>query len=51
MAVDQDRLMEFLGQFVTDLGATMAAGSVVVGHRPMLPRCAGRGALTPRRPR
>ena len=33
MTVDQDRLNEFLGQFVTDLGATMAAGSVVVGHR------------------
>ena len=25
--------MEFLGKFVGDLGATMAAGSVVVGDR------------------
>jgi SAM-dependent methyltransferase len=33
MAVDQDKLMEFLGRFVGDLGATMAAGSVVVGDR------------------
>jgi ubiquinone/menaquinone biosynthesis C-methylase UbiE len=33
MAVDQDKLMGFLGTFVGDLGATMAAGSVVVGDR------------------
>jgi SAM-dependent methyltransferase len=33
MAVDQDRLMGFLHKFVGDLGATMAAGSVVVGDR------------------
>ena len=33
MAVDQYKLMEFLGKFVGDLGATMAAGSVVVGDR------------------
>jgi SAM-dependent methyltransferase len=33
MAVDTDRLMEFLGTFVGDLGATMAAGNVVVGER------------------
>jgi ubiquinone/menaquinone biosynthesis C-methylase UbiE len=33
MAVDQDRLMEFLGRFVGDLGATMAAGGVVIGER------------------
>jgi SAM-dependent methyltransferase len=31
--MDQDRLNEFLGRFVGDLGATMGAGSVVVGHR------------------
>ena len=30
MAVDQDRVMEFLGRFVGDLGATAAAGNVVV---------------------
>ena len=33
MAVDTDRLNAFLGRFVSDLGATVAAGGVVVGHR------------------
>lgn len=33
MALDEGRLTEFLGRFVTDLGATIAAGNVVVGHR------------------
>jgi SAM-dependent methyltransferase len=33
MTIDQDKLGELLGTFVTDLGATIAAGSVVVGHR------------------
>jgi ubiquinone/menaquinone biosynthesis C-methylase UbiE len=33
MAIDTDKLNEFLGRFVGDLGATMAAGNVVVGHR------------------
>lgn len=33
MAVDQDKLMEFIHKFAGDLGATMAAGNVVVGHR------------------
>ena len=47
MEIDQDKLMEFLHRFVGDLGATMAAGNVVVGDRlglyralagqPMLP--------------
>jgi ubiquinone/menaquinone biosynthesis C-methylase UbiE len=32
MAIDMDRLHEFLGKFVTDFGATMAAGNVVIGH-------------------
>jgi SAM-dependent methyltransferase len=31
--VDQDTLLEFLGRFVDDLGATMAAGNIVIGHR------------------
>jgi ubiquinone/menaquinone biosynthesis C-methylase UbiE len=48
MTVNQDKLMEFLHKFVGDLGATMAAGNVLVGDRlglyrtlaeqPMLPR-------------
>jgi hypothetical protein len=29
--VDSDRLDQFLGRFVNDLGATIAAGSVLVG--------------------
>jgi SAM-dependent methyltransferase len=47
MAIDQGKLMEFLHKFVGDLGATMAAGNVLVGdrlglyralaERPMLP--------------
>jgi ubiquinone/menaquinone biosynthesis C-methylase UbiE len=32
MAVDMDKLHEFLGKFVADLGATAAAGNVVIGH-------------------
>jgi SAM-dependent methyltransferase len=33
MIIDETRLNEMLGRFVTDLGATVAAGNVVVGHR------------------
>lgn len=33
MALDDTKLNEFLGKFVTDLGATVAAGNVVIGHR------------------
>ncbi|MFB4283769.1 MULTISPECIES: class I SAM-dependent methyltransferase [unclassified Nonomuraea] len=33
MALDQDKLMDFLNLFVSDLGATMAAGNVLVGDR------------------
>ena len=33
MAIDTGKLQEFLGRFVTDLGATFAAGNVVTGHR------------------
>ena len=48
MAVDQDKLMAFLGTFVGDLGATMAAGSVVAGDRLGLYRAlAGSGGLLP----
>lgn len=32
MAIDMDKLHEFLGKFVADLGATAAAGNVVIGH-------------------
>ena len=43
MAVDMDKLQEFLGRFVTDLGATFAAGSVVTGHRLGLYRALAEG--------
>ena len=33
MAVDEAKLNDFLGQFVTDLGATANAAMVVIGHR------------------
>ena len=46
MAVDQDRVMEFLGRFVGDLGATAAAGNVVVGHRLGLYRALAEGPAT-----
>ena len=46
MALDQDRLMELLGRFVGDLGATMAAGNVVVGHRLGLYRALAEGPAT-----
>jgi hypothetical protein len=32
MAVDMDKLQDFLGRFVTDLGATFAADKVVAGN-------------------
>ncbi|HUF03379.1 MAG TPA: class I SAM-dependent methyltransferase [Aridibacter sp.] len=33
MNIDQDKLHELLGRFVGDLGATMAAGTVVIGEK------------------
>src|SRR5579859_8140173 len=43
MAVDMDKLQEFLGRFVTDLGSTFAAGNVVIGHRLGLYRALASG--------
>ena len=43
MAIDTDKLQEFLGRFVTDLGATFAAGSVVTGHHLGLYRALAAG--------
>ena len=31
--MDEDKLNEMLGRFVGDLGATITAGGVVIGHR------------------
>jgi SAM-dependent methyltransferase len=47
MAVNHDLLMEFLGRFVTDLGATVAAGNVVVGARLGLYRALATAPATP----
>ena len=46
MAIDNDKLHEFLGKFVTDLGATVAAGNVVIGHRLGLYKALAAGAAT-----
>jgi 2-polyprenyl-3-methyl-5-hydroxy-6-metoxy-1,4-benzoquinol methylase len=43
MAVDMNKLQEFLGRFVTDLGATFAAGNVVTGHHLGLYRALAAG--------
>ena len=48
--MDENKLNEFLGRFVGDLGATITAGSVVIGHRLGLYRGAGRRAGDRRRP-
>ncbi|MFC5137143.1 class I SAM-dependent methyltransferase [Actinomycetospora rhizophila] len=45
--MDQDKVMEFLGQVVTDMGATGAAGQVVLGGRLGLYRALARGPATP----
>ena len=51
MAVDEDKLNAFLGQFVQDLGATVEAAMVVLGHRLGLYRAmAGAGPLSPAEP-
>jgi ubiquinone/menaquinone biosynthesis C-methylase UbiE len=47
MTVDQDKLMAFVGQMVTDLGAAGAAGGVVIGHRLGLYRALAQGSATP----
>jgi 2-polyprenyl-3-methyl-5-hydroxy-6-metoxy-1,4-benzoquinol methylase len=46
MAIDHDKLGELLGRFVGDLGATIAAGNVVVGHRLGLYRGLAEGPAT-----
>jgi SAM-dependent methyltransferase len=46
VTVDMDKLMDFVNQFAGDLGATMAAGSVVIGHRLGLYRALAEGPAT-----
>jgi ubiquinone/menaquinone biosynthesis C-methylase UbiE len=43
MALDEGKLMEFVGSFVGDLGATISAGNVVVGDRLGLYRALAQG--------
>jgi hypothetical protein len=47
MPIDQDKLGELLGTFVTDLGATIAAGNIVLGHRLGLYRALADAPATP----
>ena len=47
MEMDQDKLMEFLHKFVGDLGATMAAGNVLVGDRLGLYRALAEQPMLP----
>ncbi len=47
MAVDEARLMDFLHKFVGDLGATMAAGNVVIGDKLGLYRALADGPASP----
>ena len=47
MTLDQDKLNDFLGRFVGDLGATMAAGSIVIGHRLGLYQALAESPATP----
>jgi SAM-dependent methyltransferase len=44
--MDENKLNEFLGRFVGDLGATVAAGGVVLGHRLGLYRALAEGPAT-----
>ncbi len=46
MAIDEAKLGAFLNVFVTDLGATVAAGNVVVGHRLGLYKALAEGPAT-----
>jgi ubiquinone/menaquinone biosynthesis C-methylase UbiE len=47
MALDQDKFMDFLHHFVGDLGATINAGNVVVGHNLGLYKALAQGPATP----
>jgi SAM-dependent methyltransferase len=46
MAVDMDKLNAFIGQFVTDLGAAVSAGMVVIGERLGLYKTLATGPMT-----
>ena len=46
MTIDQEKLTNLINAFAGDLGATMAAGGVVVGHRLGLYRALAQGPAT-----
>ncbi len=48
MAIDMDKLNAFMGQFVSDLGAAVSAGMVVIGERLGLYKALAEGPLTSR---
>jgi hypothetical protein len=45
-AIDMNKLNAFIGQFVTDLGATVHAGMVVIGEKLGLYRALAEGPMT-----
>jgi hypothetical protein len=45
-ALDMDKLNQFIGQFVTDLGATVHAGLVVIGEKLGLYKALATEAMT-----
>jgi ubiquinone/menaquinone biosynthesis C-methylase UbiE len=45
-ALDMNKLNEFIGQFVTDLGAAVHTGMVVIGEKLGLYKALARGAMT-----
>ena len=47
MAIDTGKLHQFLGRFIADLGATIAAGNVVIGHRLGLYQALAAGPARP----
>jgi 2-polyprenyl-3-methyl-5-hydroxy-6-metoxy-1,4-benzoquinol methylase len=47
MAIDENKVNEMLGRFVGDLGATITAGGVVIGHNLGLYRALAGGPATP----
>jgi SAM-dependent methyltransferase len=47
MAIDTGKLQQFLGRFIADLGATIAAGNVVIGHRLGLYQALAAGPARP----
>src|SRR5438128_8333124 len=46
-ALDMNKLNAFIGQFVTDLGASVHAGMVVIGEKLGLYKALAEGPMTP----